>query len=159
VGPALLWLPDTSGQWIAAGALLGVCLVAAALGSAWLPRLITALMHLLSRPRVRWAGLAALGLGLLAAAALDCMAVDDRLILEGAKSCEEADSVPPQSRPAPVRAETDRGRPVPLLETTEPRGRAQLDESERRLLGEWAAQARVIRVRPADDSTNCHGWV
>src|SRR4051812_5523786 len=67
-GPVLLWVPDETGRWAAAGALVVLALLAAALGSPWLPKLVTLTLRLLGQPRARWASLAALGLVLLAVA-------------------------------------------------------------------------------------------
>lgn len=159
VGPLLLWLPDPGGRWVAAAALTAMALTAALLVSPWLPRCGAPLVRLLSRPRARWAGLAVCGLGLLAASVVACTAVEDRLKDEGGKWLAEAELPPPKSRPVDSRARTDRGRAILLFEPIDPRGQAELDAAERRLVTERAIAGRLLREQPANDAANCHGWV
>jgi hypothetical protein len=66
----------------------------------------------------------------------------------------------PPMRPADaISATTDRGRAVRVRETTDCRPDEIRDAAEKRLLVEFHAYDRVIRLAPSDDSCNCHGWV
>jgi len=54
---------------------------------------------------------------------------------------------------------TDTGRPIPLGEPDRPRGSAELDPIETRVLESFGLAGRVSREHPASDASNCHGWV
>jgi len=48
---------------------------------------------------------------------------------------------------------------VAVLEATDPRARVELAALENRFLVANHTGDRLIRRQPADDRTNCHGWV
>jgi hypothetical protein len=54
---------------------------------------------------------------------------------------------------------TDRGTPVPLSAAAERRTSLQLEQSEDLLMRKRALSDNLIRRGPADDASNCHGWV
>jgi len=66
---------------------------------------------------------------------------------------------PPLDPVAGVVATTDAGRQVKLLEPQAARSPAETQSAERRTLANMAFVERVIRIEPATDVCNCHGWV
>ena len=54
---------------------------------------------------------------------------------------------------------TDRGTPIVLLESTDPRASQHLSEVEARALSSGRLWDLAIRDGAADDRSNCHGWV
>jgi hypothetical protein len=146
------WVVAGSEQagWVAAGAAAAGLLVAAA-G----PGLAAAFAR---RPVARWGGLAAAGLtvavGAVAWYDFETDAAADRASMDLALICER-----PPTRPAVARLVTDRGTAVPVMEATDPRARAEMAALEGRFLDSEAIRNRLIRRQPADDRSNCHGWV
>lgn len=66
---------------------------------------------------------------------------------------------PPIQSAVGAAAVTDAGRPVPLWEPKETRPQDDVAAVEGRVLGEMDFVDRVVRVAPAGDECNCHGWV
>ncbi|HYH64624.1 MAG TPA: hypothetical protein VD866_08020 [Urbifossiella sp.] len=136
--------------WVGAVAAAAVLLVAA-VG----PGLVAALTR---RPVVRWGGLAAAGLSFAVGAvawyeyATDAAA--DRASQDLALLCDR-----PATHPAAARAVTDRGTAVAVMEATDPRAQAEAVAREGRFLDTPALRNKLIRRQPADERSNCHGWV
>ena len=145
----------------AAGVALGVA--AAALlplltGSARVAAAAGAAARAARVPAVRWGGFAAAGVAIAFGAVADFERRDDALLDQSAADLE-ALAAPPSRAPAGARAVTDGGSAVALMEAVDPRPVAQVEEYEAALLRGDQVRHRVIRQHPADDRTNCHGWV
>ncbi len=54
---------------------------------------------------------------------------------------------------------TDRGQAIPLLRLKMPLARGTIDAMERRAVALIGLKPGTVRTGPADDATNCHGWV
>lgn len=136
--------------WVAAGAT-AVALLVVAVG----PGVLAAAVR---RPSVRWGGLGAAGLvvavGAVAWYDYETDAAADRSSLDLTMLADR-----PPTRPAAARVVTDRGTAVAVMEATDPRARAEMASLEERFLDAGGVRDRVIRRHPADDRTNCHGWV
>lgn len=136
--------------WVAAGAA-AAALLAAAVG----PGLAAAVAR---RPSVRWGGMAAAGFAVAVGAVAwfdyETDAAADRASLDLVLLAEK-----PPTRPAAARVVTDRGTAVAVMEATDPRARSEMAALEERFLDASAVRDRVIRRQPADDRSNCHGWV
>ena len=152
---ALLLIPAVVGAWasdpseaavsaglIAAGLALGSARVAAAVG----------------RPAVRWGLLVVLGAaaagGSVATLEVETAALAEKDEAELRGAIEDR----PATAPAPVAATTDRGTPVPVLVATDPRSAPELTAAEDRAIL-TPRRGGMIRRGPADERTNCHGWV
>lgn len=149
---ATAWLAagsDRAGWLAAGGGAAGLLVAATGPGLA---------AFVARRPGVRWGGLAAAGMAVAVGAvawydyATDAAA--DRASQELAVICER-----PPTRPAATRVSTDRGTAVAVMEATDPRARAEMAVLEGRFLDTETVRNRVIRRQPADDRSNCHGWV
>ena len=135
----------------AAGGAAALILAVAAVGS-------KPVLAMVSRPAFRWAGLAVVGL-----VAVIGSGVWYERALE-ADSDEKLDEVASSELPPPLElagtaAMTDRGRAVELKRATAARAAnetAGLDESRLRARN---LLLTAIRLAPADDVSNCHGWV
>lgn len=140
-----------AGAWAAAGsvgmaaAAGGVAAVGLALAT---PR----------RPGTRWAAAGATGL-VLAVGAVAWHEAGEEAALDRAQADLAAATERPPTRPAPVPVFTDRGTRVGAWQATHPRPRAELAALEVRPAGTPAVTLPAIRSQPADDRSNCHGWV
>ena len=65
----------------------------------------------------------------------------------------------PATREAADVATTDGGHPVRLSEVKEARSPDAVADAERQVLTSLGRSERLIRVAPASDVCNCHGWV
>jgi hypothetical protein len=154
-----LWLPGGPALWAGAGALAGAVLSLAALAVARLPWPTEPGLHLLRRPRPRWAGVAALGFVVVATAVLVVIHGEYELGQRSAQWAVAMDLKPPELRPVVAEARTDRGRHVGLYEPAQRRAPAELAGMEKQLFGGRDGPDRAIRTGPAGDETNCHGWL
>jgi hypothetical protein len=66
---------------------------------------------------------------------------------------------PLSKRVTSVRAETDRGVEIPVNEAAEPRSSEEIQSDELQVLAMYQWNDTTIRLKPAKDGTNCHGWV
>lgn len=149
-----------SAAWVVAGSdragLIGAGAAAAMLlVAAVAPGLVAALTR---RPVVRWGGLAAAGLtvavGAVAWYEFETDAAADRASQDLAGLCDR-----PATHPAAARAVTDHGTAVAVMEATDPRAQAEAVAREGRFLDTTTLRNKLIRRQPADDRSNCHGWV
>jgi hypothetical protein len=134
-------------------AAMVVCLLA---GSARLAAAATAAARLARRPQVRWGLLAAAGFAVVVGSVAAYEAADDAALDDQLRDLDAA-TLP--RVPAPARATTDRGTPVLLQESAQPREQDELASAETRFFQHNPLRDRVIRQHPGDDRTNCHGWV
>jgi hypothetical protein len=155
----LTLITDTRVALTAGGLALAVLAAVAALGSDRVARHGVALGAALRKPGARWG---------LATAAGVLLALGSVLAFERAEEAELDTTTSelgllasrPQSHPiAGVQLVTDRGSTVTPREPDELRSSAVLSEPETRLLENGKHHDNVIRVGPADDHCNCHGWV
>ncbi|HJZ59763.1 MAG TPA: CHAP domain-containing protein [Gemmataceae bacterium] len=128
-------------------------------GSGRFAALVSALLELARRPRVRWGVLAVAGvlitLGSLVAYEVEDQAALDRQLSE----LDELAAQTPTRDVAQIRATTDRGTPVVLKEPTDPRARDEMAGLEERYFQTREFRRHIIRQERADDRSNCHGWV
>jgi hypothetical protein len=129
--------------------------LALAAGGRWLT---AAVASAVARPSVRWGGLAAAGAALTAGAVVWYDRAEHAALERSERDLAAVTERPP-TRPAGAAPTTDRGHPVPVHEPTDPRARAELAALETRMLDGNGAGTHVIRRQPADDRSNCHGWV
>ncbi len=156
-GVAWLFESDWTG-WIG-GAGVGVLGLLTAARTERVRRLASALASPFRSARVRWAAVAAVGVGALGyevarfdrvrEEALDAQMADlqDRV--------GRAEGVPVSG----LRLVTDRGHTVTPLAAPEPRTPEQLRRSERLTLNDLPSHDQLIHRGPASDASNCHGWV
>jgi hypothetical protein len=184
-GAANLMLPHRSValRMVATGVALGTALVAAArlepaetlrntarllalamipfvlLGSGQLTRAFGTIIAAIGRPVVRSALLSAGGISLAIGSVIVFERTDNRIINEIEADFELFHINLPADPSTREKAITDRGTPIEIRETRAPRAAELVNELESRLLAEGVFRDRVIRVGPADDRSNCHGWV
>jgi hypothetical protein len=143
-----------NGLALAAGA------VALGLALGLLPgaRPVARLAAALGRPAPRWGLVAVTGLGVAVASGIRYEAEEsdalDRELVE-----MDLEDMPPALNEINQRAYTDRGTPIPLKSPAAPRATREIEDREAQILAHRRLTLGVIRQRPADDRTNCHGWV
>ncbi len=118
----------------------------------------SAALAVTGRPAVRWGLLAGVGL-LTAGAAVAVYQIEETAAID--RDMYELGFLdrPPVFDPHDVAAVTDRGTRVVLKQAAAPRDRRTIDEDERQALKGSPLAEHAIRRGPADDATNCHGWV
>ncbi len=109
------------------------------------------------RPAVAWGLLLAAGLGTVVAAGAVYESADQDMIDREMHTLALIVYSPPLE--VVDQAATDRGTPVALKRPSAVRGAEELSVTEETVLREPGARERVIRRQPADEGTNCHGWV
>lgn len=126
------------------------------------PRVNRFVVRLVERTRdasVRWGLLAAAGFALLVVSAVQ-FEVEDEAVLAADMAVLEVEAYKPEGAPpVSVRAVTDRGTEVHVRQTTVPRDPSTMDPIEEKTLRDQNLLGSVIRRQPADDRSNCHGWV
>ncbi len=141
----------------AAGTLLVALIVVT--GSGHLASFAAMLARTLREPAVRWGLLACAGLltaiGSIVAYEQAEHVRNERLAAELA----EISAVPPCQVSTAALVLTDRGNPVEIREATDPRPAHELAGLEDRVLNREPIRNQVLRRQPADDRSNCHGWV
>src|SRR4051794_2982363 len=155
--PVALDLPS-----LAAWPVMVVAAVAAAmagLGSARTAGAFQAALAHLRRPGVQAAALALLGVGLAAGGLARFEADDEAVIDQAMDQMLSAAYKPPTQKATGDSAATDGGRDIFLGEATEARDAGAINAAERQALADQGMAERVIRVAPASDTCNCHGWV
>lgn len=116
------------------------------------------LLGLLSGYRHRRAAVLLLVVGLLTSAGLASQA--EALFCPQVADTDLAGPEDLAMTDAPVTARTDTGRVVPLYVPVRlPDDPGALEAYEARLIRDYALFDRLIRVAPADERYNCHGWV
>lgn len=143
-----------------AGAImLAGVVVAAAMGSDWLMRQISRFFQALRRPTPRWGLVAGGGLFVVLGSGIAFDTADEAYLDDELQELELVVGRPP-SRPAEgIQATTDRGSLIVLKEPIESRPIDRLKAAEERTLKGSPFAERVLRLGPATDRSNCHGWV
>lgn len=155
------WVRVTACAAACAGAAAGTWAVAGSAGAAAAAGGVAAVGLALvapSRPGARWAAAGITGL-VLAVGAATWQAAAEEADLDRAQADLAAATERPPTRPAPAPVFTDRGTRVGAWQATRPRPRAELAALEVRPAGTPAVALQAIRSQPADDRSNCHGWV
>ena len=113
----------------------------------------------LLRPRVAGVATSVVGAGLIAV----CMFkfdYDGNAEFERTLAfLEQSSGWHPPLEPASVSCLTDAGTPVPVYSATVQRPPTEIIEYEKNILSGFEWENRVIHRSPADDESNCHGWV
>jgi hypothetical protein len=150
---------DVESSLIAAAILCIGILACLTAGSARLASLAAALGRCIREPVVRWGFLACAGLltaiGSIVAYERADQAHNDAFAAELA----DLAAVPPCRVIGDAQVLTDSGNLIEVREAIEPRSVAELSALEDRVLNREAIRGRVIHRQPADDRSNCHGWV
>jgi hypothetical protein len=129
------------------------------LGSRRVAGAVAGLAAGLQRPLVRFGLLAAVGVGTVIGSVVvyekaeedaNQLAMSELEMLQG-----QVPTVPAEQ----VKATTDRGKQVALREPAPDVNRSGLSAAEERFLRNSPFDSQVIRRTPADDRSNCHGWV
>lgn len=110
-------------------------------------------------PAARWGLMALAGLGIAVASVVHYEVREEEAISQSMADLEFLSGPPPSRTPERVRATTDRGTLVPLMETAEARSEQQLRAYEEKVLQSEVCRNTIIRRQPVDDRSNCHGWV
>lgn len=143
----------------AGGLALTVLGAFAVLGSDWLARRTVATGAALRKPGARWGLATATGLLLAIGAGVAFERADEAAMNETSRELELFTGRPQSHPVAGVRLATDLGSTVTAREPNEVRETAALTEPELRLLANGKHHDNVIRLGPADERSNCHGWV
>jgi hypothetical protein len=142
---------DTKEIFVAAGFVAAVLLFVALMGTK------TAIAAVGNRA-VRWAGLSALGIAVVVGSSIRYdreLEADSDAQISGMDLAEFRPPLEPVSTPAV----TDRGHTIAVIRPTELRPTETTRSLDERQLRASDMLMRVIRLAPADDTTNCHGWV
>jgi hypothetical protein len=143
----------------AATIMLATLVVAAAMGSDGLMRQISRFFQALRRPTPRWGLVAGTGLFVVLGSGIAFDTADEAYLDDELHELELVVGRPP-SRPAEgIQATTDRGSLIVLKEPTESRPLDRLKAAEEKTLKGSPFAERVLRLGPATDRSNCHGWV
>lgn len=129
------------------------------LGSGQLTRALRTVIAAIGRPVVRSALLTAGGIGLAIGSVVVFERTENRISNEIEADFEFFHAHVPASPSTRETAATDRGTTIEIRESTSPRAAELVNDVESRLLADNLFRQRVIRVGPADDRSNCHGWV
>jgi hypothetical protein len=149
--------PEAAGQAVIAALVAG--LVTFMAGSDRVAAVVTAATGILGHARVRGAGLGVMGLVLVAAGAGQIGTAVGVAELDGADFMGELMAMPPVEPEHAVTTTTDYGSPIRLMKAISPRAAEDLKPVEQRILTAMRRNGRLIRHRPADDLSNCFGWV
>ena len=129
------------------------------IGSRHLTRAFGTIIAAIGKPIVRSALLSAGGISLAIGSVVVFERTDNRIINEIEADFELFHINSPADPSTREKAVTDRGTPIEIRETRAPRAAELVNELESRLLAEGVFRDKLIRVGPADDRSNCHGWV
>jgi hypothetical protein len=143
----------------AAPVLLGVVLVAGALGSEWFTRQLTALLTLFRKPALRWGLVALGGLMLIIGSGIAFDRAEDALTEQTMLNLELTLGHPATQTLGGALATTDRGTQIALKEPLKPHDPSELVGPEEKTLRDLKYGDQVIRRSGPHDTTNCHGWV
>ena len=156
-GPLLLGFPAVA---LAAAAIVaGTASLSALLGSARVSAGLAAGLRRFGRPSTQAACLSAVGGVVLVAALARYEAAVEAADNDDMAYMAEVSWKPPARVATGVRVTTDAGRSIPVSEAETVRPGPEVTAIERKILVQMPYGERVIRVAPASDVCNCHGWV
>lgn len=113
----------------------------------------------LLRPRVAGVATATIGLGLIALCTYHFDYANDEESERTLAFLEQTSGWHPPLETAPVRCLTDTGTPVAVYSASVQRPHGELVRDEKNILSGFEWENRVIHRSPANDASNCHGWV
>lgn len=113
----------------------------------------------LLRPRVAGVVTTVLGVGLIVLCTFQLERDENAEFERNIAYLEQATGFHPPLEPASVACRTDAGTPVTVYTASVQRPHAELIQDERNILAGYDWENRVIHRSPADDESNCHGWV
>jgi hypothetical protein len=156
VGLATVGFPSAAALPAGLVGVLGIGLALVGSGpAAW----ASARLRPLARPGVQAAALA-VGGGVLLVGSFARFEMAEQAVADAdAAFMDEVTWKPPLREAAGQVAGTDAGRPVTLWEPLTVRPGPATAAAERRALDPPTNIGRMIRTGPADDTSNCHGWV
>jgi hypothetical protein len=144
--------------WAAAVVGVGSLLVSVA-GSASAATLCRFVTSQLRRPAVQAVALLIGGIVLIGGSLAQYSAEEEARIEEDMAWLREIGAVPPLRSEVDLSAETDLGETITLKAPVSFRPTDEMVRSERRLLEGMGFGDRLLRLGPASDVCNCHGWV
>ena len=111
------------------------------------------------RPVARYTLLTVAGIGLAIGSVVNFERAESKVLDLDLAELEFVHAQVPSGTSVREKAVTDRGTPIVLLESTDPRASQHLSDVEERALSSGPFRDLAIRVGAADDRSNCHGWV
>jgi hypothetical protein len=141
------------------GAIAFGALSMALLGTRFVTTIIHTLFGLVRRPVVQAVALGAVGGFLMLISQIRYAQDEQSAIDRDMEWLADLGAEPPTRSKTGQPATTDLGRTLNLRAPVELRAVEELSRAEGRLLGDARYIARVLRVAPASDVSNCHGWV
>lgn len=113
----------------------------------------------LRKPRVAWATLAVAGLGWLGYELIAYQRADEEELRNNERQILRMTERNPYVVDESRVASTDQGTPIHLLLPNETRSADDLTDYEQQMFQSSHLDEFVIRRGPADEGSNCHGWV
>jgi len=129
------------------------------LGSRRVTSTVASIVTVAQRPAVRSGLLATVGLGLMIGSVVVFDAADEHALDSAMAELEMMRGQTPTIDSDRARATTDKGQPVALREPAPDQQPVDFGEVESKVLTNSQLNDQIIRRGPADDHTNCHGWV
>lgn len=130
-----------------------------ALGSRHLIRGLVAVTAAVGRPTVRFGLLTVAGVGVILGSVVRFEAADDACNAAALDELEHLQARVPTQPASQGKASTDRGTRIALEEPISPRDPDELNGTESLVLQRTNLVEYVIRRGPANDHSNCHGWI
>jgi len=140
------------------GGLTAVYGAMALLGSSGFAAAVASVGRAVRNPLARWSAVGVLGL-FAAVGGVTYSESEFQLTIDREMADLEVMASPPPSTTPSIRAVTDLGRDIVLKEATEFRSQDDMRTLENAMFSSNPIRDAVIRMQPADDRTNCHGWV
>jgi hypothetical protein len=137
----------------------GILLAITVSGSEWLSRNIASAIAFVRRPACRWGVLTVGGIGLAISSIIAFEKSDEDQIAKNTENLEMTVGTQPHQTARGHRAVTDAGQEIILKEPLAAREAERLTPTERKVIENAHLDEEVIRIAPANDSSNCHGWV
>lgn len=155
--PALL---ISSTQAIAAATItLGALAVMATVGSHRFGAGLQAISRFLCKPIGQGSVLCLAGIGLMLGSYVHFFNAEEASVDDDMAFMTELLANPPLTPANAPSLMTDAGNEIAIRSPEQVRARGEVESIERRLLVSAGYSERVIRVAPASDVSNCHGWV
>ena len=120
---------------------------------------LAAVVTAMNRPAVRYGLLTVAGVGTAIGAIFVCERADNAAIDAVMADIELLEGRNPAVTTERVKATTDRGTRINVQEPIASREPDELNRAEEKSLRNAHLDEQVIRRGPADDHSNCHGWV
>lgn len=144
---------------LAAGTSLMTVGLVSAVGSPRLAILVAACLRVARRPSCQSLVIVTIGAACMAGAIAHLTIAEQASEDEDLQWMLEVTSVPELDPVADATATTDGGQTITLLAVRSPRTAAELASAEGRMCPDAKQQRRLFRESPADEASNCHGWV